>query len=96
MDIAQPTGRSGKSARVRNLLYPFEIALLRAPGAPPEFRRCARSFDRAALALDQEYEDLRQQGISGELVLIDHDHRQTILQRRQLPSVDHDATHLPE
>jgi hypothetical protein len=77
--------RSGKSARVRNLLYPFEITLQRSPDARPEFRRSARTADGAALALDQEYEDLRQQGISGELVIIDHDHRQTIRQRRQLP-----------
>jgi hypothetical protein len=70
---------------VRNLLYPFEITLQRSQDARPEFRRSARTFDGAALALDQEYEDLRQQGISGELVIIDHDHLQAIRQRRQLP-----------
>jgi hypothetical protein len=76
----------GKSARVNNLLYPFEIALRRSPDARLEFRRSARTADGAALALDQEYEDLLQQGISGELVIIDHDHRQAIRQRRQLPT----------
>jgi hypothetical protein len=72
-------------AGMRNLLHPFEIALLRSLGERPEFRRSARTAEDAAAALDHEYEQLRQQGISGELVLIDHDHRQVILERRHLP-----------
>ncbi len=71
---------------LRELLYPFEIALQRAPDARPEFRRAVRTVDGARLALDQEYEQLRELGISGDLVLIDHDHRHAILDRRPLPS----------
>ncbi len=70
---------------MRNLLHPFEVALQRSPEERPEFRCSARTAEDAAAALDQEYEQLRQQGISGELVLIDHDRRQVIRQRRQLP-----------
>ena len=80
---------------LRESLYPFEVALQRAPDERPEFRRAARTADRARLALDQEYEQLRQLGISGELVLIDHDHRHVILQRRQLTSVEREAAHEP-
>jgi len=70
---------------IRESLYPFEIALQRAPDARPEFRRALRRAEDAQRALDQEYEQLRQQGISGELLLIDHDHRHAILERRPLP-----------
>jgi hypothetical protein len=71
-------------SRLRESLSPFDIALQQAPDARPEFRRAARTADRAALALDQEYAQLRQHQISGEL-LIDHDHGHVIRQRRQLP-----------
>ena len=71
---------------MRELLYPFEIALQRAPDARPEFRRAVRTADNARRALDQEYAQLQQLGISGELLLIDHDHRHAILERRALPS----------
>ena len=69
---------------MRKLLHPFEIALHRSPGEPPEFPRSARTAEGGA-ALDQEYEQVRQQWISGDLVIIDHDHGQVIVQRRQLP-----------
>ena len=71
---------------LRETLYPLEIALQRSPDERPEFRRAVRTVDRARLALDQEYAQLQQLGISGELVLIDHDHRHTILERRPLPN----------
>ena len=74
-----------RMSTIRELLYPFEIALQRAPGNPPEFRRAVRTADDARRALEQEYAQLRQQGISGELLLIDHDHRHAILERRPLP-----------
>ena len=70
---------------MRTLLHPFEIALQRSPGERPEFRRSARTAEGAAAALDHEYEQLRQLGTSGDLLLIDHDHGQVIVQRRQLP-----------
>jgi hypothetical protein len=69
---------------LRESLYPFEIALQRAPEERPEFRRAVRTADGARLALAQEYEQLRQRGISGDLVLIDHDHGHAILERRHL------------
>jgi hypothetical protein len=69
---------------LRASLYPFEIALQRAPDARPEHRRAVGTADRARLALDQEYEQLRRLGTSGELVLIDHDHGHVILERRRL------------
>jgi hypothetical protein len=69
---------------LRECQYPFEIALQRSPDERPELRRTVRTADRARLALDQEYEQLRQQGISGDLVLIDHDHGHLILKRRHL------------
>ena len=70
---------------IRESLYPFEIALQRGPDERPEFRRAVRTADDARRALDQEYEQLRQQRISGELLLIDHDHGHAILERRPLP-----------
>jgi hypothetical protein len=69
---------------IRESLYPFEIALQRAQEERPEHRRAVRTADRARQALDQEYEQLRQLGFSGDLVLIDHDHGHVILERRQL------------
>ena len=71
---------------IRELLYPLEIALRRTPDARPEFRRAVRTADDARRALEQEYAQLRQQGIRGELLLIDHDHRHAILERRPLPN----------
>jgi hypothetical protein len=70
---------------MRELLYPFEIALQRSPDERPETRRSARTAAVAAAALDQEFEQLRQHGVSGDLLLIDHDHRHAILERRHLP-----------
>ena len=81
---------------MRHLLHPFEIALQRSTDARPELRRSAPAADGAAVALDQEVEHLRQQQISGEPVLIEHDHAQIILQRRQLPAVERQVTHLPD
>jgi hypothetical protein len=68
---------------MRRLLHPFEIALQRSPDERPEFQRSARTIDQATLALDRACEQLRQQRISGELVLIGHDYGQGILQGRQ-------------
>ncbi len=73
-------------SRLREILYPFEIALQRSPEERPEFRRAVRTADLARLALEQEYAQLRQLGISGELLLIDHDHRHVIVERRPLPN----------
>ncbi len=78
----RPTPRM---STLRETLYPLEIALQRSPEERPEFRRAVRTVDSARVALDQEYEQLRQLGISGDLLLIDHDHGHAILQRRQLP-----------
>ena len=71
---------------IRESLYPFEIALQRSPDERPEFRRVARTVDCARLALDHDYEQLRELGMSGDLLLIDHDHRHVILERRPLPN----------
>ena len=76
--------RSPRMNTLREALYPLEIALQRGRDEQPEFRRAVYRADRARLALEQEYEQLRQQGMSGELVLIDHDHGHVVLERRQL------------
>src|SRR5687767_11794442 len=81
-----PQTRNGvMMSTLRESLYPFEIAPQRTPDERPEHRRAVRTADRARLALDQEYEQLRRLGISGDLVLIDHDHGHVILERRHLP-----------
>ena len=70
---------------MRHLLHPFEVAWQPSPDGPCEFRRVTRTVELAVMALDQEFEQLRQHGVCGELLLIDHDHQDTILRRRPLP-----------